>query len=87
MESISCLFCSFKQDCWGDKIEYLPQQVFDDEGKPRSKNPRYYWYTHLADRGNNNDCSSREEMSTNESEVDVIFFDLVVEKRHAPVVA
>jgi len=50
-----CSFCSFKQECWGDKIEYLPQQVFDSEGKPRSKSPRYYWYTHVADRGNNND--------------------------------
>ena len=50
-----CGFCSFKQDCWGDKIEYLPQQVFDDEGKPRSKNPRYYWYTHVANREKNND--------------------------------
>ena len=50
-----CGFCSYKQDCWGDKIEYLPQQVFDDEGKPRSKNPRYYWYTHVANREKNND--------------------------------
>jgi hypothetical protein len=50
-----CSFCSFKQECWGDKIEYLPQQVFDSEGNPRSKSPRYYWYTHLADRGNNNE--------------------------------
>tara|TARA_R100001126_G_C4854459_1_gene163770 strand:- start:521 stop:1237 length:717 start_codon:yes stop_codon:yes gene_type:complete len=50
-----CGFCSFKQECWGDKIEYLPQQVFDDEGKPRSKNPRYYWYTHVANREKNND--------------------------------
>jgi len=50
-----CSFCSFKQECWGDKIQYLPQQVFDSEGKPRSKSPRYYWYTHVADRGNNNE--------------------------------
>ena len=28
---------------------------FDDEGKPRSKNPRYYWYTHVANREKNND--------------------------------
>ena len=44
-----CAVLPFKQECWGDKIEYLPQQVFDDEGKPVLK-PRYYWYTHVANR-------------------------------------
>jgi len=45
-----CGFCSFKQTCWEGKIQYLPQQVFDDNGKPRSKSPKYFYYTQLANQ-------------------------------------
>ena len=36
---IACSFCPYKKPCWGDKIQYLPQQ------QSRGKNPKWLWYT------------------------------------------
>ena len=48
-----CEWCSFKHPCWGGKIQKLPQQVFDENGNHRSKNPRHFWYTFLAKKDKN----------------------------------
>jgi hypothetical protein len=36
-----CSYCPFKQKCWGDDIEYLPQQ------QSKSFNPKYVWYAEV----------------------------------------
>jgi hypothetical protein len=36
-----CSFCSYKKPCWGDKIEFLPQQ------QSKARNPRWFWYTEV----------------------------------------
>ena len=36
-----CSFCQYKHKCWGDNIEYLPQQ------QSKAKSPKYYWYAEL----------------------------------------
>ena len=38
---ISCSFCPYKRPCWGNQIQYLPQQ------QSKSKNPKWVWYTEL----------------------------------------
>ena len=37
----TCSFCSYKRACWGDKIQYLPQQ------QSKGKTPKYIWYTKI----------------------------------------
>ena len=36
-----CSFCQYKHKCWGDNIEYLPQQ------QSKARSPKYYWYAEL----------------------------------------
>ena len=36
-----CSYCQYKHKCWGDDIQYLPQQ------QSKSANPTYYWYVEL----------------------------------------
>ena len=38
---ISCSFCPYKKACWGDKLQYLPQQ------QSKGKNPKWLWYTEV----------------------------------------
>ena len=38
---ITCSFCPYKKPCWGDTIQYLPQQ------QSKGKNPRWIWYTEV----------------------------------------
>ena len=37
----TCSFCPYKRACWGDKIQYLPQQ------QSKGKVPKYIWYTEV----------------------------------------
>ena len=39
--TVSCSFCPYKRPCWGNKIQYLPQQ------QSKSKNPKWVWYTEI----------------------------------------
>ena len=39
--NVSCSFCPYKRPCWGNKIQYLPQQ------QSKSKNPKWVWYTEI----------------------------------------
>ena len=39
--NVSCSFCPYKRPCWGNQIQYLPQQ------QSKSKNPKWVWYTEL----------------------------------------
>ena len=34
-----CSYCSYKRKCWGDNLQYLPQQ------QSQGKNPKWLWYT------------------------------------------
>ena len=34
-----CSYCPFKKECWGDEIQYLPQQ------QSQGLNPKWIWYT------------------------------------------
>ena len=36
-----CSYCPYKHKCWGDTIEYLPQQ------QSKARNPKYYWYAEV----------------------------------------
>ncbi len=36
-----CSYCPYKHKCWGDNIEYLPQQ------QSKAKNPKFYWYAEI----------------------------------------
>ena len=36
-----CSFCPYKRPCWGDQLQYLPQQ------QSKSKNPKWVWYTQI----------------------------------------
>ena len=36
-----CSFCQYKHKCWGDNLQYLPQQ------QSKSKNPKYFWYAEI----------------------------------------
>ena len=38
---ISCSFCPYKKACWGDNLQYLPQQ------QSKGKNPKWLWYTEV----------------------------------------
>jgi len=38
---MACNFCSFKESCWTDGLQFLPQQ------KSKSQNPKWLWYTHV----------------------------------------
>jgi hypothetical protein len=37
----SCGFCPYKKPCWGNQIQYLPQQ------QSKGKNPKWIWYTQV----------------------------------------
>lgn len=37
-----CSFCPYKKPCWGDEIQYLPQQ------QSTSSKPKYVWYTKVT---------------------------------------
>ena len=37
----TCSFCPYKKPCWGNKIQYLPQQ------QSKSKSPKWVWYTQI----------------------------------------
>ena len=39
--AMACNFCSFKESCWTDGLQFLPQQ------KSKSQNPKWLWYTHV----------------------------------------
>ena len=36
-----CSYCPYKHKCWGDNIQYLPQQ------QSNAKNPKYLWYAEI----------------------------------------
>jgi len=36
-----CGYCSYKKPCWGDEIQYLPQQ------QSQGQRPKWVWYTQL----------------------------------------
>ena len=36
-----CGYCPYKKPCWGDQIQYLPQQ------QSQGQNPKWVWYTQL----------------------------------------
>lgn len=36
-----CSFCPYKHKCWGDNIQYLPQQ------QSKSSSPKYFWYAEI----------------------------------------
>ena len=36
-----CSYCQYKHKCWGEEIQYLPQQ------QSKSANPSYHWYVEL----------------------------------------
>ena len=38
---ITCGFCPYKKPCWGNEIQYLPQQ------QSKSKSPKWVWYTQI----------------------------------------
>ena len=35
----TCGFCPYKKACWGESLQYLPQQ------QSKAMNPKWYWYT------------------------------------------
>ena len=37
----TCSFCPYKKSCWGDNLQYLPQQ------QSKSKSPKWAWYTEV----------------------------------------
>jgi len=37
-----CGFCSYKKACWGNDLQYLPQQ------QSKAKSPRWQWYTKVV---------------------------------------
>ena len=37
-----CGFCSYKKACWGDDIQYLPQQ------QSKAMSPKHFWYTKIT---------------------------------------
>ena len=39
---ITCSYCSFKRECWGNQIQYLPQQ------QSQAKDPKWVWYTKVT---------------------------------------
>jgi hypothetical protein len=36
-----CSFCPYKHKCWGDNVQYLPQQ------QSKAKSPKYFWYVEI----------------------------------------
>ena len=36
-----CSYCPFKQKCWGEDIQYLPQQ------QSKASNPKFAWYVEI----------------------------------------
>lgn len=36
---LECRFCAYKKPCWGDELQYLPQQ------QSKALNPKWVWYT------------------------------------------
>ena len=38
----TCGFCSYKNACWGDEIQYLPQQ------QSKALDPKFVWYTKIT---------------------------------------
>ena len=39
---LTCSYCPFKKSCWGDEIEYLPQQ------QSQARDPKWVWYTKVT---------------------------------------
>jgi hypothetical protein len=39
--STICSYCPYKHKCWGDNIQYLPQQ------QSQAKNPKFVWYAEI----------------------------------------
>ena len=39
-----CGYCQYKKPCWGDTLEYLPQQ------QSKGQRPKWVWYTQLNNR-------------------------------------
>ena len=37
-----CSFCNFKKPCWGDDLQFLPQQ------QSKARNPKWFWYTKIT---------------------------------------
>ena len=37
-----CSFCNFKKPCWGDDLQFLPQQ------QSKARNPKWFWYTKVT---------------------------------------
>ena len=36
-----CSFCPYKRPCWGNQLQYLPQQ------QSKGKSPKWFWYTQI----------------------------------------
>ena len=39
---LTCSYCPYKKKCWGDEIEYLPQQ------QSQARDPKWVWYTKIT---------------------------------------
>ena len=39
--NVQCSFCPYKKPCWGNQVQYLPQQ------QSKGKNPKWVWYTEI----------------------------------------
>jgi hypothetical protein len=37
-----CGFCPYKKACWGEDIQYLPQQ------QSKAMSPKHFWYTKIT---------------------------------------
>ena len=42
MLGLTCSYCAFKKACWGNEIEYLPQQ------QSQARDPKWIWYTKVT---------------------------------------
>ena len=39
---LTCSYCPYKKKCWGDEIQYLPQQ------QSQARDPKWVWYTKVT---------------------------------------
>jgi hypothetical protein len=46
---LTCSFCPFKRACWGEELQYLPQQ------QSKGKYPKWVWYTKVNNPREDND--------------------------------
>ena len=44
-----CSFCAYKKPCWGDNLQFLPQQ------QSKARSPKWFWYTQVNQPREDND--------------------------------